>query len=69
METIVANTTATLIAPEDNIKMNKYLVAGSTPLPALTKENDGNSTKSKPAYYENEPLLRENPNRFVLFPI
>ncbi|EAS04715.1 ribonucleoside-diphosphate reductase small chain (macronuclear) [Tetrahymena thermophila SB210] len=50
-----------------NPKVNKYLATGMNPLPLLKSKND--EGKAPKEGYEDEPLLKDNPNRFVLFPI
>ena len=60
-----SNTSIGFIEPSQ--KLNKFLLPVSTPLPTLRSFTD---SVSKPSEVdEDEPLLKENPNRFVLFPI
>lgn len=50
------------------MKLNKYLAATINPLPALKSKNQETKNAKRPEYAD-EPLLKENPGRFVLFPI
>ncbi|EGR27014.1 ribonucleoside-diphosphate reductase small chain, putative [Ichthyophthirius multifiliis] len=48
-----------------NEKINKFLLASEKP---LTISKQTNQTKQR-SDFESEPILQENPNRFVMFPI
>lgn len=65
--TQTVNSTFTMPSSSAPEKLNKFLAPTISPLPALKSKNEGAKTVNP--LYEDEPLLKENPNRFVLFPI